>query len=670
MTESNAASLNLPLDLHWYVHCTTSDCHSVMALKYFSPQANVMSGEHSSSSNVARRFPIGAEPDKNGGVKFRVWAPECRTVNVVWELSRQPFSLIPEANGYFSGFNAEARSGDTYRFRLDGSDALVPDPNSRFQPDGPEGPSTVVDPDEFHWTDGSWPGVQMRGQVIYEMHIGTFTREGTWEAARRELPELRRAGLSLLELMPVHDFCGRFGWGYDGVAFFAPTHLYGKPDDFRHFVDDAHRAGLGVILDVVYNHVGPRGNFLKQFSRDYFTHRYKTEWGEAINFDGSSCAPVREFFVTNARYWIEEFHVDGLRLDATQAFFDQSRKHILEEIAEAAREAAAGKSTIIIGENEPQNSKLLRSAKDNGVGLDALWNDDFHHSAMVALTGHNEAYYTDYRGTPQEFISSLKHGYLYQGQFYRWQKKRRGTSTAGLEPASFINYLQNHDQIANSGRGWRVQRLSDPALYRALTALFLLAPQTPLLFQGQEFAASAPFTYFADHHGELAALVKKGRLEFLQQFPSLTAAEMQSELPDPGDPQRFALCKLDFSERESHRGIYNLHRDLLQLRAVEPAFNSQAPRALDGAVLSEHAFVMRFFHAEKQDRILLINLALDLTLTEVPEPLLAPPEQMIWHLLWCSEEPRYGGSGARPSEAASGFFIPGKSASVLAGAAG
>lgn len=626
-----------------------------------------MSGEHSPPT-VTRRFPIGAEPARSGGVQFRIWAPERRTVEVVWELSGEPFSLSSEENGYFSGYIAEARSGDAYRFRLDGSDALVPDPVSRFQPDGPEGPSIVVDPDEFRWTDEGWPGVHLRGQVIYEMHIGTFTREGTWEAARRELPELRHAGLSLLELMPVHDFCGRFGWGYDGVAFFAPTRLYGKPDDFRRFVDDAHRAGLGVILDVVYNHVGPRGNFLKQFSRDYFTERYKTEWGEAINFDGPNCAPVREFFLTNARYWIEEFHLDGLRLDATQAFFDESRKHILQEIVETARAAAAGKSTIIIGENEPQNSKLLRSTKDNGFELDALWNDDFHHSAMVALTGHNEAYYTDYRGTPQEFISSLKRGYLYQGQFYRWQKKRRGTSTAGLEPASLINYLQNHDQIANSGRGWRVHRLSDPGLYRALTALFLLAPQTPLLFQGQEFASSAPFTYFADHEGELAELVKKGRLKFLHQFPSLTANEMQSELPDPGDLYRFDLCKLDFSERESHHGIYALHKDLLRLRAVEPAFNSQTPGRVDGAVLSGHAFVVRYFHAEKHDRMLLINLALDLTLTELPEPLLAPPDEMIWRVLWCSEEPRYGGSGARPSDAASGFFIPGKSASLLAGA--
>jgi maltooligosyltrehalose trehalohydrolase len=625
-----------------------------------------MSGENT-PFNVTRRFPIGAEPGIDG-VGFRVWAPDRRNVEVIWESQRAPFPLTSEANGYFFGYVAEARSGDRYRFRLDDSEALVPDPMSRFQPDGPEGPSMVVDPDDFGWTDGDWSGVQPTGQVIYEMHIGTFTREGTWEAARRELAELRRAGMTLLEIMPVHDFCGRFGWGYDGVAFFAPTRLYGKPDDFRSFVDDAHRAGLGVILDVVYNHVGPRGNFLKQFSRDYFSERHKTEWGEAINFDGPNSAPVREFFLSNARYWIQEFHVDGLRLDATQAFFDDSNKHILREIVETSRAAGAGRSTLTIGENEPQNSRLLRSPDENGFGLDGLWNDDFHHSAMVALSGHNEAYYTDYRGTPQEFISCLKRGYLYQGQVYRWQKKPRGTSTAGLEPASFINYLQNHDQIANSGRGWRVHQLSDPALYRVLTALLLLAPQTPLLFQGQEFAASAPFTYFADHQGELAALVKKGRLEFLHQFPSLSAQEMQTELPDPGDLESFARCKLDFSERERHHASYALHKDLLRLRAVEPAFNSQRAGVVDGAVLTEHAFVIRFFNGAEKDRLLVINLALDLTLTQMPEPLLAPPEKMIWSVLWCSEEPRYGGSGARPSEAASGFFIPGKSASVLASA--
>jgi maltooligosyltrehalose trehalohydrolase len=450
------------------------------------------------------------------------------------------------------------------------------------------------------------------------------------------------------------------------VNFFAPTRLYGAPDDLRLFVDQAHGAGLAVILDVVYNHAGPTGNFLKDFSRDYFTDRYENEWGEAINFDGPNSAAVREFFLSNARYWISEFHLDGLRLDATQALFDASEKHILSELVQTVRQAAAPKSTIVIGENEPQDSKLMRPVDDQGYGLDGLWNDDFHHSAMVALTGHNEAYYTDYFGNPQEFISGAKRGYLYQGQYYRWQKKRRGASTMGIKPAAFINYLQNHDQVANSGRGWRVHRMADPGVYRALTAIFLLSPQTPMLFQGQEFAASTPFAYFADHEGELATKVKQGRREFLRQFPSLTTEAMQAQLPDPTDPQVFASCKLDLSERTRHHEMYALHQDLLRLRRADAAFNSQQPGAVDGAVLGDHALVLRFYATDRKDRLLLINLGIDTLLGPVPEPLLAPPRGSTWQVLWSSENPRYGGTGALPAENESGWLMIGKSAVVLA----
>jgi maltooligosyltrehalose trehalohydrolase len=375
---------------------------------------------------------------------------------------------------------------------------------------------------------------------------------------------------------------------------------------------------------------------------------------------------VREFFLSNARYWISEFHLDGLRLDATQALFDASEKHILGELVETVRQAAAPKSAIVIGENEPQVSKLMRPPEERGYGLDGLWNDDFHHSAMVALTGHNEAYYADYLGRPQELISAAKRGYLYQGQYYRWQKKRRGTPTGRIKPAAFVNYLQNHDQIANNGRGWRVHRMTDPGLYRAITALFLLSPQTPMLFQGQEFGASSPFAYFADHQGELAQKVKQGRREFLHQFPSLATEAMQSQLPDPTDPRVFASCKLDFSERNRHYETYALHQDLLRLRREDPAFNSQRPGAVDGAVLGDRALVLRFFAPDGKDRLLLINLGIDTMLEPAPEPLLAPLPGTIWHVLWSSENPRYGGTGALPAENENGWLVIGKSAVVLA----
>jgi maltooligosyltrehalose trehalohydrolase len=575
------------------------------------------------------------------------------------------FQLEAEAGGYFSLRTAHAKAGDRYRYRLDGSATPLPDPASRFQPEGPLGPSMIIDPWQFSWHDINWKGVKIEGQVIYEMHIGTFTAEGTWQAASRQLKPLADLGVTVLEIMPVHDFCGRYGWGYDGVDFFAPTRLYGNPDDFRAFVDDAHSIGLGVILDVVYNHAGPVGNFLKDFSADYFTDRYSTEWGEAFNFDGPNSGPVREFFIANAGYWIDEFHLDGIRLDATQNIYDVSKTHILAEITDRVRRAAGGRATIVTAENEPQDARLVRPVESGGYGMDAMWNDDFHHSAMVALTGHNEAYYSDHRGTPQEFISAVKRGFLYQGQHYSWQRQRRGSWTGGLKPAAFIHFLQNHDQVANFGVGQRVHTVAHPGIYRAMTAFFLLSPQTPLLFQGQEFAASTPFVFFADHHGELARKIKEGRFEFLRQFPSLAHPEMQARLPDPNDPASFESCRLDLSERERHHEAYALHRDLLTLRRTDSVINAQRPDGVDGAVLAYDVFVLRFFAGDGNDRLLLVNLGVDCSLTPVPEPLLASPAGSTWRLLWSSEDPRYGGIGAAPSEDESRWFIPGKAAFLL-----
>jgi maltooligosyltrehalose trehalohydrolase len=615
-----------------------------------------------------RRWPVGAEVMPQGGTHFRVWAPRRRQLAVVLE-GGASFPLTAEEGGYFSGLVDEARAGMRYQFRLDEGERLYPDPASRYQPDGPHGPSAIVDPHVFKWTDADWLGVSLPGQVIYEMHIGTFTPEGTWAAAQRQLAALAELGVTVLEVMPVADFPGRFGWGYDGVNLFAPTRLYGTPDDFRCFVDAAHTQGLGVILDVVYNHLGPDGNYLKEFAEAYFTDRYTTDWGEAINYDGPHAAEVREYFLCNAAYWIAEFHLDGLRLDATQNIYDQSEDHFLAELGRRVRAAAAGRATLLVAENEPQEVIQVQALEQGGYGLDGLWNDDLHHSAMVALTGRNEAYYTDYRGTPQEFISALKYGYLYQGQYYKWQKQRRGTPSLKLPPAHFVTFTQNHDQIANSGRGERAHALTSPGRWRALTALLLLGPGTPMLFMGQEFAASSPFLYFADHNQELAPLVCKGRAEFLAQFRSLATPEAQAVLRDPCDPQTFELSKLDLSERERHAEIYALHRELLRLRRSDPVFRAQRPGGLDGAVLGDEAFVLRFFgEAAGQlddDRLLLVNLGRDLHLHPAPEPLLAPPAGMHWEVLWSSEDPHYGGLGTPPLDTNEGWRLPGHAAVVL-----
>jgi maltooligosyltrehalose trehalohydrolase len=611
-----------------------------------------------------RRLPIGAEVQLPEGAHFRVWAPKRQRVEVVLDAERGAVELQREEHGYFAGFAPEARAGTRYRFRLDGEKQLYPDPASRFQPEGPHGPSELIDP-IYRWTDSAWRGIGAKGRVVYEMHIGTFTQAGTWAGAIEQLPALAELGITVLEVMPLADFAGRFGWGYDGVNLFAPTRLYGRPDDVRRFVDRAHALGLGVILDVVYNHFGPDGNYLKQFAEHYFSSRYTTEWGEALNFDGADCEPVREFFIANARYWIDEYHFDGLRLDATQQIYDASAEHILVPIGRAVREAAAGKATYIVAENEPQETRLVRSCDQGGYGLDALWNDDFHHSALVALTGHNEAYYSDYLGTPQEFISALKWGYLYQGQRYSWQEKRRGTPALDLPPDHFVSFIQNHDQIANTGRGVRCQFLTSSGRLKALTALTLLGPATPMLFQGQEFASSSPFHYFADHEPALAKLVFQGRVEFMHQFPTLRSSASNALVPDPADPRTFEHCKLNFAERAHHVEAYALHRDLLELRRTDPAFRAQRYRGIDGAVLSEQAFVVRFFLEDGADRLLLINLGRDLWLDPAPEPLLAPPAGKEWHLAWSSEAIEYGGCGTAPLDTDENWRIPGEAAVIL-----
>lgn len=588
---------------------------------------------------VQRRFPIGAEPAA-GGVHFRVWAPNRRQVEVVLQESRA-VPLERESDGYFSGVVDFARPGMQYRFRLDRGDRLFPDPASRFQPEGPHGPSQIINPFSYRWKDDAWKGPRPEGRVIYETHIGTLTQEGSWVSARNVLSHLAEDGITIIEIMPVAEFPGEFGWGYDGTALFAPSHLYGTPDEFRAFVDQAHSFGLAVILDVVYNHLGPDGNYLKEFSSAYFTDRYVNEWGEAINFDGPNSAAVREFFISNAAYWIDEFHLDGLRFDATQQIFDSGRRHILAEINDETRRVAGRRSILMIAENERQEPRVVRAADDAGYGMDAMWNDDFHHSAYVAVTGPNEAYYSDYCGSPQELISSAKWGFLYQGQYSIWQQQRRGQPAFELDGRSFVNYLQNHDQIANSAYGSRLNELTTAGRYKAITALLLLLPGTPMLFQGQEYGATTPFLYFADHHGDLAGLVERGRAEFLKQFPGIANAQTQFLMGRPHERATFERCKLNYEDRERHAHIVALHRDLLKLRREDPVFRAQRSDWIQGAVLGPEAFVLRFFGKQNGDRLLVLNLGRNLQLRPAPEPLLGPPEGGPWEVLWSSDDPSY-----------------------------
>jgi len=624
---------------------------------------------------VARRLPIGTEvAAAERGSHVRVWAPEHAKITLVIEepeprpgprpetrSETRELVLGREPDGYHSGFAPGLGAGGRYRFRLGTDDNLVPDPASRFQPEGPMGPSVVVDPAAFAWTDASWKGIAADRHVLYELHVGTFTAAGTWSAAAPWLRYLADVGITTIELMPIAEFDGRHNWGYDGVNLFAPFHGYGTPDELRRFVDQAHATGLAVILDVVYNHFGPSGNTLYQWSPSYRSAD-RGEWGDALNYDGAQSAAVRELVISNAGYWIDEYHLDGLRLDATNAMVDKSPEHVLAALTRRARAAGAGRHIFVAGENEPQEADLLRDP----VALDALWNDDFHHTARVIATGVIEGYQHDYRGTPQELISAIKHGFLYQGQLYPWQRNPRGGSTRGLARHRFVQFIENHDQVANAGFGERLSTLSDPATVRALTAVLLLTPPLPLLFQGQECGARQRWMFFVDHRDELHAAIREGRARFMAQFARLATPEAQAALSDPCIEATFRACVLDPESRRLDHPVVLLHRDLLRLRRDDPAFTDPRPAALDGAVLSEQAFALRYFQDDPlRDRLLLVNFGPTYARSVHPEPLLAPPDGAAWRLAWSSEDPRYGGHGTPPPFDRVRLAIPGRSAILV-----
>ncbi|MCC7126573.1 MAG: DUF3459 domain-containing protein [Acidobacteria bacterium] len=588
---------------------------------------------------TTRRHTLGAVPAGRDRVHVRVWAPDHDRMSI--EIDGHVADLLPEGDGHFSS-EVPGRAGSRYGLRPSASDRLYPDPASRWLPDGPEGLSAVVDLAAYPWRDHAWHGCRLPGQVIYEMHVGTCTPEGTWRAAERLLPELKDIGVTVIQMMPIAEFAGRFGWGYDGVQWFAPMHAYGEPSDFQHFVDAAHLTGLAVILDVVYNHLGPAGNVLGAFDRRWVSERHANEWGEALNFDGEGAAGMRALVLANVEYWVREFHVDGFRLDAAQQIFDESAEHILAALGRTARAAAAPREVIILAEHEGQDSRLLRPLDEDGYGLDGLYNEDFHHACRVTLTGVREAYLSDYRGTSREWLSLAQHGFLFQGQYYPWQQQNRGTAALDRPPHQFVCFLENHDQVANSAAGRRLSTLTSPAWWRAMSAYLLLGPWTPMIFQGQEDGSTVPFEFFADHEAELQAAVVRGRLAFLAQFARLTRADGDTTAPPRLDDPCFARCRstLDVTTNEAMRALY---KDLLHLRRTDPALGQHAHRLI-GSTVSDRTLLLRFIGADAE-RLLVINLDADLNLAALPDPLVAPPSDRRWSLLWCSEARHYGGTG-------------------------
>lgn len=604
-----------------------------------------------------RHDGVGAEV-RDDDAHFRVWAPAATSVTL--RIDESDVRMTPARDGYFEVV-AEAAHGARYGYKLGTAGTVLPDPASRFQPDGPHGLSQLIDPRRYRWTHDRWPVVPAQHQVLYEMHIGTFTREGTWASAGAQLARLRDIGITTLEIMPVAECPGAFNWGYDGVQWFAPFHHYGTPDDFRAFVDSAHGLGLAVILDVVYNHFGPDGNYLPMFAPAFVSRSHENEWGDALNFDGPGSAGVRAFVLDNVRYWIEEFRLDGFRLDAVQQIFDDSADHIVAALTREARKAAGPRTILVFGEHEPQHADLVRNPAEGGWGLDALWNDDFHHAAVVALTGARESYYSDYRGEARELVACARHGFLYQGQHYRWQKTSRGRPALNLPLTRTICYLENHDQVANSANGARLHQRTSPGAFRAMTALLLLGPWIPLLFQGQEFGSSRPFLYFADHNAELSAAVSKGRGEFMAQFR--TTGDPDVVLHSAHDRETFEQCALDDEERDANRGTIALHRDLIAVRTGDPALGA-SDRTVDGFAIDARSLVLRFGSPGVHDRLLVVNLGATFDLATVSDPLVAPPSEGAWRVVWHSERPAYGGAGMPPLEPLR-WEIPGQSAVLL-----
>lgn len=601
---------------------------------------------------------FGAVP-KNAGTQFLVWAlGRSRAAIDVDDLGS--FPLVSLGDGYFGALIEGVHPGARYWLRFDDG-PRVPDLASRWQPEGSEGPSVVVD-SQHDWSDRNWMGVGPQDQVIYELHIGTFTPEGSWRAALAKLEGLRDLGVTMVQIMPVGTYKGKFGWGYDTVLPYAPFAPYGTPDDMRAFVDAAHQLGIGVILDVVYNHAG-LGDHYRAYSDHYFTTHYENEWGASFNYDGEGASAVRDFMVGNAAYWVRDFHIDGLRVDAVQAMFDSSDEHIVAEIISAVREAAAPRLTYIVVENQPQERLMVLSPEEGGNGADAMMSDDFHHAARVAVTGHDDFYYRDYRGSAQELVSALKYGFLYQGQRSDARNKTYGTYNLDTPSHHFVHFLENHDQVANSARGFRLSSLLSPARLRAVTSLLLLGPQTPALFQGQEFGATNPFLYFFGITGDDAQRVREGRQKSLSNFPGVSDPVMLARLADPSDPATFELSRLDWSEAERNSGLLALHRDLIALRRADRAFSQASERRVDGAVIGDAALLIRYLTPEADGhRLLMVNLDHDLHISGMAEPLLAPPDGHRWVAAWSSEHPDYDGAGVRPADPEHFWILPGDSA--------
>ncbi len=508
---------------------------------------------------------LGAVPDNNGGCTFRVWAPRAQSLELEFAESGKRFDLLAAGEGYFAARLDSVPPGALYWYRFpDGR--RRPDPASRSQPRGVHGPSAVVSLD-YRWRDRGWKGCVLEDLVFYELHAGAFTHQGSFDAIHPRLRELRELGITALELMPVAQFPGTRNWGYDGAFPYAVQHSYGGPSALMRLVEAAHRARLAVFLDVVYNHLGPEGNYLSEFG-PYFTEIYKTPWGAALNYDGAESDHVRRYFIANALEWVRDYHLDGLRLDAIHGIVDHSATPFLAELAEAAQQEGMrlGRRVQVIAESNLNDSRVLRSRSSGGLGMDAQWSDDFHHALHTALTGECEGYYADFHGAA-DLPHAIEQGYVYQGQYSIYRRRRHGNSTRGIPPQRFVICAQNHDQVGNRAGGERLSVLVGLEALKLAALAWLAAPQLPLLFMGEEYGEPAPFLYFIEHGDPgLVEAVRRGRHEEFADF-------QWPEPPDPQSPATFAASRLNWHlrRRSPHRELLAFHRELLRLRRRYPA---------------------------------------------------------------------------------------------------
>lgn len=584
-----------------------------------------------------------------GGVRFRVWAPKPRMAELVVEGPGLERAIAMEAsgNGYREAFVPGLTAGARYRYRVDG-DGPFPDPASRSQPEGVHGPSEVVDPGAFSWTDDEWRPPDPVDLTIYECHIGTLTAEGTFDSAIAELPRIAGLGFSAVEVMPVASFPGSRNWGYDGVALFAPAIAYGGPEAMRRFVDAAHRTGLAIILDVVYNHFGPDGNYTGLYSDTYQTSRHQTPWGDAVNFDDSGSACVREFVMENLLHWVHEYHVDGLRFDATHAIRDDSPEHILAEARRRTSEHRRnGYDPCLIAETHENDRRYLLPREAGGFGFDAVWADDFHNVSRNLMHKEREGYLRSFAGTLGELAHVVSRGWLFEGQTDPASGEPRGTSPEGIPWRKFVYCLQNHDQVGNRAFGERANLTANPADLLAETVLLLLLPQTPLVFQGQEFLATTPFLYFTDHNPELGRLVTEGRRQEFAGFAAFSDPHTRERIPDPQAGSTFLHSKLQPADRQRPEGrqATSLHRESLRLRREDPVLTTARIDRCSIRASTQHRALLVTIENPTGRRFIAVNFG------DEAESFDAPLEAIVLD----SHEPRFG--GGEPSQVEDGRLL-------------